>query len=177
MTYSNTYGRSKAPQWIDNMRCNLQELFSGKSTAGRSRTSISSRPKASELPRALPHIPRLQAIHIDCTSNRSSQVSPPIPETQISERLTLPRPSRQRSQRSFGRTGVDPEEQYLAELVTRRRRQKRTHDPNASKSGGFIQKLLPKVKERKVRRKIVLAAISGGLLAIILTICESYYQI
>jgi hypothetical protein len=170
---------------LGGLRAGIHQLFSGRSTVGpRSPTPDS--PKSPRFVLGLPNLPttRLNVPYLNRTASNPSRSnsqhsyaapapsSPPITEsiaTPISSRPITPNSLRQQVQqpdvsaapshvrhnsaRRF--VGVDPAEQHLAELAQAgrdRRRRKRKHK---GRTCG------PKIKNRKIRAKILTCFISG----------------
>jgi hypothetical protein len=122
----------------------------------RSNTSSSQRSARSaslNSPRSFRHHPYTSLDDRPTTANsvRQDAPQPPVPAAQSSE----PRQSsRQRSpQRRF--VGVDPAELHLAELAETGRRRRRRKSPRLDRI------CLPKVKNKKIRAKILSTFISG----------------
>ena len=182
-------GRSSRPSQgstrLDGVRAGIHHLFSGRSTVGpRSPTPDS--PKSPRFVLGLPNLPtaRLNVPYLTRSASNPSRSNsqrsntapapspaqpPESPLTPISSRPITPNSLRQQIQqpdvsavpshtrhnsaRRF--VGVDPAEQYLAELAQTgrdRRRRKRKHKERTC---------APKIKNRKIRAKILLCFISG----------------
>jgi hypothetical protein len=184
-------GRSSRPTQssrLDGVRAGIHQLFSGRSTVGpRSPTPDS--PKSPRFVLGLPNLSttRLNVPYLTRTASNpsrshsqrshtspvsSSSRSTEGPTTPISSRPITPNSlrqqiqqptisaapthARQNSTRRF--VGVDPAEQHLAELAQagrERRRHKRRHRERAERTCG------PKIKNRKIRSKILSCFISG----------------
>ena len=159
---------------FENVRTGIQQLFTGRSSVGMRSHSPES-PKTprptlgiQDLPSTRLVIPYL-ARSASSRSDRSSPRSPYNPETPLSSRpitpnslrqqieqpsiSTIPPQVRHNSSRRF--VGIDPAEQYLAELAQDGRRRRRT------KSRPKHRKCAPKIKNKKIRSKILSCFISG----------------
>lgn len=181
-------GRSSRPSQssrLDGVRAGIHQLFSGRSTVGpRSPTPDS--PKSPRFVLGLPNLSttRLNVPYLTRTASNpsrsnsqrsyaapapSSSQTPESPSTPISSRPITPNSLRQQIQqpgvsavpshvrhnsaRRF--VGVDPAEQHLVELAQAgrdRRRRKRKHKERTCG---------PKIKNRKIRAKILMCFVSG----------------
>jgi hypothetical protein len=84
----------------------------------------------------------------------------------IQRTMSLPLPVIQRSSRPF--IGVDPEEQYLADLAARGRRRKSKRARGARRRRSCVLNF----KDRKIRSKLIACYLSAIFLIIVLTICK-----
>ncbi|KAH8808078.1 hypothetical protein F5884DRAFT_677414 [Xylogone sp. PMI_703] len=167
----------------ENVRSGVNRLFSGESRIGSRRSRRPETPKPPRLPFVLPNMSsiRITLPHLHHTrSNLSvssqastSPLSPHDPPTQrpIStdsfrelqrQATTMPAHSRSDSRRRF--VGVDPEELYLAHLAEAGRSRRKTK--NREKE----YRCAPKIKNRKIRNKIVSCFISGIMLIMVLAV-------
>lgn len=182
-----------APTRLENMRSGLQQLFTGRSTIGRSeeRDPVPDTPKTPRLPLGLQSLPvtRWEIPHLNRSTSSSSarsatsitnrtEAPQALPDTPISARpitpnsytemqrtISRPQPTVQSSSRPF--VGVDPEEQHLAELAARgRRRRKRSQQTR--------QAWMPNMKNRKIRSKVIGCTLSGLFLIIVLSTCKFF---
>jgi len=166
-----------------NMRRGLLELFTGTSIIERARVQEIRKTPRLELPPQefsstsiiLPHLLRT-ATAPATLSSPSSAVSlnntfPAHSITANSSRdiqrtMSLPVPATRSTSRPF--IGVDPEEQYLADLAARgRRRQSKRARGARSRRCCVIN-----FKDRKVRSKLIACCLSAIFLMIVLTICK-----
>ncbi len=169
---------------LENVRSGLNGWFSGRSRVGtprRSRTPES--PKTprhtlglQDLPSTRLHIPYLTRTNSIGSVRDSSPLASPrslrsfrLPFTQLTSRPTTPSTLRQETRRTSVETlfprahqnpgrrfvGVDPAELHLAELADtgRRRRRQKARRPE--------RRCAPKIKNRKIRAKILSCFISG----------------
>jgi len=166
--------RPAPPSRLENVRTGIQHLFSGRSSVG-TRAPTPESPKTPQptlglqrLPSTRLNIPYLTRSESD-RSRRShrAQRSPNTPlssrpitpnslqqQIQQSNVSTIPPQVRHNSQRRF--VGIDPAEQHLAELAQDGRRRRRTKSRKADR-----HKCAPKIKNRKIRSKILSCFISG----------------
>jgi hypothetical protein len=170
---------------LDGVRAGIHQLFTGRSTVGpRSPTPDSPKtprfvlglPNLSSTRLNVPYLSRTPSVprrsntqRSNTTPTASSSQSPESPTTPISSRPITPNSLRQQVQqpavsavpyhvrnnsaRRF--VGVDPAEHHLAELAQagrERRRHKRRHRERVC---------APKIKNRKIRAKILSCFISG----------------
>lgn len=164
---------------LEGVRAGIHQLFSGRSAVGpRSPTPDS--PKSPRFVLGLPNLSttRLNVPYLTRTASNpsrsnaspaSSSQSAESPTTPISSRAITPNSLRQQIQQpavpaipthirqNYARrfVGVDPAEQHLAELAQagrERRRRKRRHTERRCE---------PKIKNRKIRAKILSCFISG----------------
>jgi hypothetical protein len=175
------------------MRSSLSQLFLGRSHIDAREPSAEEGPKTPRLALGLENMPstRFDLPHLHRTpspSIRSGSTSPSVPGQlpempppvristrpitpntyrQIHSATSVPRAASHRSNPS--QVGVDPEEQQLADLADRGRRRRRS---KKTKSKGCTQGCMPNIKSRKMRSKIFSVAISGIVLAVVLTICK-----
>jgi len=173
----------RAPVGLDRVRAGLNQLSSGRSNFG----SRSHSPEVPKTPRytlglpnlsstrlVLPHLspaPSLTVLPRGQSSPRDRQISSasvnsrhmaPSPVEQVQQPVSS-RPSRvYRPARRF--VGVDPAELHLANLAQAGRRRRRNNSINAERTCG------PRIKNRKIRSKILSCFISGLFLTLILTI-------
>ena len=173
------------PSRLQNVRVGINQLFTGRSRVGLSRSQSPESPKTPRLALGLQNLPstRIHIPYLTRTSSTSSDRStrPPTalprsarnPLSPFSSRprtsgarqqepedfpdTATPPPARRSSGRRF--VGVDPAELHLAELAQvgrRRRRQKsRARHRHAERRCG------PKIKNRKIRQKILSCFVSG----------------
>ena len=169
------------PSRLENVRTGLQQLFTGRSSVGTARSHSPESPKSPRYALGLQNlsstrinIPYLtRTTTIPNSSNESTSTtspeSPHSPTTPISTRpitpnslrqqiqhpavSTLPSHVRHNSARRF--IGIDPAEQHLAELAEQGRRRRR-HKPRSKD-----RRCAPKIKNRKIRSKILSCFISG----------------
>jgi hypothetical protein len=159
---------------LENVRISIQGLFTGRSIVGARASSPESpkTPRPTIGPQNLPStrliIPYLTRSASD-RSARSSHRSPRNPDFPLSSRPITPNSLRQQIEQpnlstipprvrhnDSRRFGVDPAEQHLAQLAQdgrRRRRAKRRSKEN--------RRCAPKIKNRKIRSKILSCFISG----------------
>jgi hypothetical protein len=174
-----------APSRLQNVRVGINQLFTGRSRVGLPRSQSPESPKTPRLALGLQNLPstRINIPYLNRTSSTSSDRStrpntavprsarnpltpftsrPLTPrglqqETRDPHHTTIPPPVRHSSRRRF--VGVDPAEMHLAELAQvgrRRRRQKsRARPRHAERRCG------PKIKNRKIRQKILSCFVSG----------------
>ncbi|KAN0112887.1 hypothetical protein V8E51_005838 [Hyaloscypha variabilis] len=182
------------PSRLQNVRVGINQLFTGRSRVGLSRSQSPESPKTPRLALGLQNLPstRIHIPYLTRTSSTSSDRStrPPTtlprsarnPLSPFSSRprtsgawqqepedfpdTATPPPARRSSGRRF--VGVDPAELHLAELAQvgrRRRRQKsRARHRHAERRCG------PKIKNRKIRQKILSCFVSGIFLTLVLTV-------
>ncbi|KAM3071442.1 hypothetical protein ACMFMF_007913 [Clarireedia jacksonii] len=173
---------------LGDIRGGLHSLFSGRASSGETRSPTPESPKAPRLP-GLGGLPSTRIFIPGLTSHRSSMrrsissTAPVLPQhedpslppppfnprpasrfsqsTQLPPISTIPPTVQRRSERRF--IGVDPAEQHLADLVNdgRRRRRRKSHSR---------QKCLPRIRNKKIRQKIVSSIVSGIFLTLVLTI-------
>ncbi|CZR53322.1 uncharacterized protein PAC_03200 [Phialocephala subalpina] len=181
------------PSRLENVRVSVHQLFSGRSRVGtppRSQTPES--PKTPRMTLGLGNLPstRLHIPYLTRTNTTSSQRSnSPLnsprsqrhpyatlndrPASVSSLRQEAPQPPvpaaqpefrepRRSSPRRF--VGVDPAELHLAELAESGRRRRRRKSPRLER------KCFPKIKNRKIRAKLLSCFISGMFLTLVLTI-------
>ncbi|KUJ18049.1 uncharacterized protein LY89DRAFT_36150 [Mollisia scopiformis] len=178
------------PSRLENVRLSVHQLFSGRSRVGTlPRSSTPESPKTPRLALGLGNLPstRLHIPYLSRTNTISSQRSnsplssprsirhpyTPLgdrPASVSSLRQEAPQPpapvaqteTRRNSPRRF--VGVDPAELHLAELADTGRRRRRR------KSTRTKRKCLPKIKNKKIRAKLLSCFISGLFLTLVLTI-------
>jgi hypothetical protein len=169
------------PSRLQNVRVEINQLFSGRSSVRLPRSLSPESPKTPRLALGLQNLPSTR-IHIpylnrrsSTDSSRSTQPNTAVPRparnpTSFSSRPITPRALREEPRntpttsippqvrRSSGRRFVgDPAELHLAELahVGRRRRRHKSRNRRAERRCG------PKVKNRKIRQKILSCFVSG----------------
>jgi hypothetical protein len=181
--------RTARPIRAENMRRGLRQLFTGTSVVERTTAPEGRKTLRLELPPqdfssasiTLPHLFRT-ATAPATLSTPSSAASPDAPfpaHTPIISRpitpnslrdiqrtMSLPLPVTQGSSRPF--VGVDPEEQYLADLAARGRRRQSKRARGARRRRSCVINF----KERKVRSKVIACCLSAIFLMIVLTICK-----
>jgi hypothetical protein len=170
------------PSRLQNVRVEINQLFTGRSSVLLPRSLSPESPKTPRLALGLQNLPSTR-IHIpylsrtsSTDSSRSTRPNTAVPrparnpapfssrpntpralqeETQNSPTTTIPTPVRRSSGRRF--VGVDPAELHLAELahVGRRRRRHKSRNRRAERRCG------PKIKNRKIRQKILSCFVSG----------------
>lgn len=172
------------------MRVEINQLFSGRSSVRLPRSLSPESPKTPRLALGLQNLPSTR-IHIpylnrtsSTDSSRSTRPNTAVPRpardpTSFSSRPITPRARQEETQnsptttfppqvrRSSGRRFVgDPAELHLAELahVERRRRRHKSKNRRAERRCG------PKIKNRKIRQKILSCFVSGLFLTLILTV-------
>ncbi len=173
------------------MRRGLRELFTGTSVVERTAAAEERKAPRLELPPqdfssasiTLPHLFRAATVPatfptptLAVSPHTPSAARMPItsrPITPISLRhmqgtMSLPLPVTQRASRPF--VGVDPEEQYLADLAARGRRRQSKRSRGARKRGSCVIDF----KNRKVRSKVIACCLSAIFLMIVLTICKFF---
>ena len=166
---------------LGNVRSSVHQMFSGRSRVGTSpRNSIPESPKTPRVPLGLGrlpstrlHIPYLSRSNTNSSHRSSSPLNSPRsirhpytalddrPATAQSVRQDAPQPPvpaaqsepRHTSPRRF--VGVDPAELHLAELAETGRRRRRR------KSSRSERICLPKIKNKKIRAKLLSCFISG----------------
>ncbi|RAL64106.1 hypothetical protein DID88_003294 [Monilinia fructigena] len=94
------------------------------------------------------------------TNRRSQFTQPPAISSPIS---TIPPQVQRRSERRF--LSVDPAEQHLADLANRGRRRRGT--PRGQMK---VEERVPRIRNKRIRQKIVHSLISGLFLVLVLTI-------
>ncbi|KAA8565024.1 hypothetical protein EYC84_010789 [Monilinia fructicola] len=175
---------------LEDIRGGLHSLFSGRSSVGARSPSPGS-PKAprlvglGNLPSTRIHIPGLTISQsstrrnsaaaepilprheetllppvVTRTNRRSQSTRPPTASSPIS---TIPPQVQRRSERRF--LSVDPAEQHLADLANRGRR--RGTPRGAGENRGTC---VPRIRNKRIRQKIVHSLISGLFLVLVLTI-------
>jgi hypothetical protein len=183
--------RAARPTRAENMRRGLRQLFTGTSVVERSATSKGRKTHRLELPRqdfsttstTLPHLFRATTAPaiLSTPSSAASTNNPSSAHTPLTSRpitpnslqdiqrtMSLPLPMTQRSNRPF--VGVDPEEQYLADLAARGRRRQ----SKRARGAGRRRSCVLNFKNRKVRSKVIACCLSAIFLMIVLTICKFY---
>jgi hypothetical protein len=173
----------RASSRLENVRIGINQLFTGRSRVGLPRTQTPESPKTPRLALGLQNLPstRINIPYLNRTSSTSSNRStrPNVgvlrsarnPLTPFSSRPLTPRALRQETQDStetaipppVGRSstrrfiGVDPAELHLAELAHagRRRRRQKSRNRHAER------RCAPKIKNRKIRAKILSCFVSG----------------
>jgi hypothetical protein len=178
---STTQSSRPAPSRLENVRAGINQLFTGRSTVGRVRSQPPESPKAPRLVLGLQNFSstRLAVPYLNRTA--TSTPTPPSPtaasprsahspSTPLSSRpitpnalrhhtsrqpsvSTIPPQVRHNSSRRF--VGIDPAEVHLAELANVGR-QRRKNKPKQSE-----RTCAPKIKNRKIRAKILSCFISG----------------
>lgn len=161
---------------IENVRVGIHQLFSGRSSVGTRRSSLQS-PKAPRLALGLDNSSSTRLVLPDLTQTMTatsahprisslpeSSQSAPVPTSfrpitpnslrQVEQPYvsTLPPPAYHNPPRT---AGVDPAEQHLAELVHIGRR------PRKNKTRLAERRCAPKIKNRRIRAKILSCFISG----------------
>ncbi|KAE8452731.1 hypothetical protein EG329_013003 [Mollisiaceae sp. DMI_Dod_QoI] len=178
------------PTRLENVRLSIHQLFSGRSSVGTPRSqTVPESPKTPRIALGLGNLPstRLVIPYLTRTNTNSSQRSnSPLnsprslrhpytalaerPATASSIRQEAPQPpvpaARSEPRRSSPRrfVGVDPAELHLAELAETGRRRRRRKYPKPER------RCLPKIKNRKIRAKMLSCFISGLFLTLVLTI-------
>jgi hypothetical protein len=181
--------RATRPTRTENMRRGLRQLFAGTSVV-----EMTTSPEAPKTPRlelasqdfqstriTLPHLSRAATAPatISRPNSTASPITPPSAHTPVSSRpitsnslremqrsMSLPQSETRSSSRQF--VGVDPEEQYLADLAARGRRRQ---SKRARRCKGR-HSCVVNFKDRKIRSKIIACCLSAIFLLIILTICK-----
>ena len=166
--------RSVPSSRLDNMRTSIQQLFSGRSSVGRPQSPESPKtPRPAlglqDLPSTRLVIPYLTRSASDSSRSAHSPTSssPRSPDTPISSRAITPNALRQQTEYNISAippqvrrnstrrfVGVDPAEQHLAQLAQDGRRRRQKSRKQSRKCG-------PKVKNPKIRSKIISCLISG----------------
>ena len=168
------------PSRLESVRNGINQLFTGRSTVGQARSQTPESPKTPRPALGLQNLPstRINIPYLNRTPSRSSSRSsrpstaasrtvrnplatfisrPTGPRRQESQDSThtIPPPVRRSSTRRF--VGVDPAELHLAELAHagRRRRGRKTRNRNMER------RCAPKIKNRKIRSKILSCFVSG----------------
>ncbi|KAG9235115.1 hypothetical protein BJ875DRAFT_374899 [Amylocarpus encephaloides] len=181
-----------SPSRVENLRHSVNQLFSGRSRVGAlpPRGNTPDSPKTPRLPLGLgnfsstrlqiPYLSRtnsISSIHSpirsqhsrnpSTSSNRSSPSNPLRREIRhIPDNTVVPSGLPQAQYQPPRRfVGVDPEEQHLAELADAGRRGRRK-----SPSGHRTLFCGPKIKNRKIRSKILSCFVSGLFLVLVLTV-------
>jgi hypothetical protein len=173
----------RAPSRLDNVRVGINQLFTGRSRVGLPRSQTPESPKTPRLALGLQDLPSTR-IHIpylnrtsSTSSNRSTRPNTAVPrparnpltpfssrpitpralrqETRDFTDTTIPPPVRRSSTRRF--IGVDPAELHLAELAHAGRRRRRQKSRNRQAE----RRCAPKIKNRKIRQKILSCFVSG----------------
>ncbi|KAG0653016.1 hypothetical protein D0Z07_0098 [Hyphodiscus hymeniophilus] len=186
--------RRNQPSRLDGVRMGIHSLFSGRSTVGP-RNPTPDSPKSPRFVLGLPNLSttRLNVPYLTRSASNPSRshsqrsqasqgtpssLSAESPTTPISSRPITPNSLREEleeptvsadqshvrsgSARRF--VGVDPAERHLAELAQagrERQKHKRRHKERTC---------APKIKNRKIRAKILICFISGMFLTLVLTI-------
>jgi hypothetical protein len=169
------------PSRLENVRTGIQQMFTGRSMVGAARAHSPESPKTPRLALGLqnfsstrldiPYLTRIATIPNPSNEPQiaSSPESAHSPATPISSRPITPNSLRQQIQQPTISTvpshvrhnsarrfvGIDPAEQHLAELADRGRRRRRY------KSRSRDRRCAPKIKNRKIRSKILRCFISG----------------
>jgi hypothetical protein len=171
------------PSRLQNVRVGINQLFTGRSRVGLPRSQSPESPKTPRLALGLQNLPstRIHIPYLNRTSstgsNRSTRPNTAVPrpsrnpltsftsrpitpralqqEARVPSHTTIPPPIGRSSGRRF--VGVDPAELHLAELahVGRRRRRHKSRNRRADRRCG------PKIKNRKIRQKILSCFVSG----------------
>jgi len=173
----------RAPSRLENVRIGINQLFTGQSRVGLSRNQTPESPKTPRLALGLQNLPstRINIPYLNRTSstssNESTRPNTAVPRsarnplTPFSSRPITPRALRQESRDSTDRTvpppvrhtstrrfiGVDPAELHLAELAQAGRRRRRQN----SRKRHANRRCAPKIKNRKIRAKILSCFVSG----------------
>ncbi len=169
------------PSTLPNVRVEINQLFSGRSSVRLQRSLSPESPKTPRLALGLQNLPstRIHIPYLNRTSSTNSSGStrpntaiprPARNPTSFSSRPITPRARQEESQnspyttlplqvrRSSGRRFVgDPAELHLAEIarVERRRRRHKSRNRRAERRCG------PKIRNRKIRQKILSCFVSG----------------
>ncbi|PQE25644.1 U5 snRNP complex subunit protein [Rutstroemia sp. NJR-2017a BBW] len=171
---------------LDDIREGLHSLFSGRTSIREARSVAPESHKAPRLP-GLGALPSTRIVIPGLNSNRSStrrsfsSTAPVLPQhedpslpppfnsrpasrfsqsTQLPPVSTIPPTVHRRSERRF--VGVDPAEQHLADLVDDGRRRRRRKSRSR-------QKCLPRIRNKKIRQKILLTLVLAIYLALALS--------
>lgn len=175
--------RAAQPTRAENMRRGLRQLFTGTSVVERSTTSKGRKTHRQDFSTTsirLPHLfrattsPAILSTPSSAASNTPSPAHTPLTSRPITPNslrdiqrtMSLPLPVTQRSNRPF--VGVDPEEQYLADLAARGRRRQSKRARGARRRRSCVLNF----KNRKVRSKVIACCLSAIFLMIVLTICK-----
>lgn len=181
--------RAPRPTRAQNIRKGLRELFTGTSVVestmapeGRKTTRLELPPQDfSSANITLPHLfraatapPTLSAPYSAVSPNTTSPARTPITSRPITPNslrdiqrtMSLPLPVTQSASRPF--VGVDPEEQYLADLAARGRRRQSKRARGARRRRSCVVNF----KDGKVRSKVIACCLSAIFLVIVLTICK-----
>jgi hypothetical protein len=176
-----------APSSLQNVRVGINQLFTGRSTVGLPRSQSPESPKTPRLALGLQNLPstRINIPYLNRTfstsSDRSTRPNTAVPrttrnpstpfssrpitprglqqETRDSPDTTIPPPVRRSSGRRF--VGVDPAELHLAELAQAGRRRRRQKSRARHRHRHAERRCAPKIKNRKIRQKIVSCFVSG----------------
>ncbi|KAH8687670.1 hypothetical protein BGZ60DRAFT_522319 [Tricladium varicosporioides] len=167
---------------IEGIRTGINHLFTGRSRIGTPRSHTPESPKTPRLALGLGNLSSTRIVipYLTRTNTNSSQSSQtPIrpqhtPHTSVSSRPIAPNPHQQQAPvstippqirhngaRRF--RGVDPAETHLAELAEAGRRRRNKVRSSERRCG-------PKIKNRKIRAKILTCFISGLFLTLVLTV-------
>ena len=172
---------------LEGIRAGLHQVFTGRSSVGSS--SPEEGPKTPRLAIGLHNLPSTRLIIPGLTrtvtnhsvrSQTSNRQATSTPSTPLNSGPTTPNSVRQAQQPvsprlpQFHRSsptsndsrfvGVDPAEQHLADLTQAGRRRRR-------KVGSSEHSCVPKIKNRKIRSKLLSCFVSGIFLTLVLTIC------
>lgn len=175
-----SHSSREPPSRLENVRLSVHQLFSGRSRVGTTPRTPPESPKTPRLALGLGNLPstRLHIPYLSRTNTLSSQrTNSPLnsprsirhpyavlderPATAASLRHEAPQPpvpaARAQPRRSSPRrfVGVDPAELHLAELADTGRRRRRRKSSRAKRV------CLPKIKNRKIRAKLLSCFISG----------------
>lgn len=185
---ANSQNSRPAPSRLQRARNEVNQLFSGRSRVGAPRRSES--PESPKEPRQQLGLHGLPSTRINIPYLNRTNTSTPLPSprsirsfrnafTPISSRpvtdqalrreteqaqVANPPQIRRSSTQNRRFVGVDPAELHLAELAHAGRRRRRQKARNAERGCG------PKIKNRKIRSKILSCFISGLFLTLVLTV-------
>lgn len=164
----------EAPSRLEGIRSGINHLFSGRSRVGPPRSHTPESPKTPRLALGLGNFSstRLQLPYLSRTntatpppSSRYDSHSPissrPVTDSSLRHQTTIlptssvPPHVRHHSQSARRFVGVDPAELHLAELAESGRRRRR------NKGRKREHRCAPKIKNKKIRNKILSCFISG----------------